>query len=66
MIAEMIQGCLSFAMSWVMMYCGLTWLANHSAILGKVTTKLTIVVMAVVCVLSAAWFMDTLTMFFIS
>ena len=54
MIAEMIQGCLSFFMSWVMMYCGLTWLANHGAILGKVMTKLVIVAMAMVCMLIVA------------
>jgi hypothetical protein len=41
-------------MSWVMMYCGLTWLANHGAILGKVMTKLVIVAMAMVCMLIVA------------
>ena len=54
MIAEMIQGCLSFLISWVMMYCGLTWLANHGAVLGKVMTKLVIVTMVMVCALIAA------------
>ena len=54
MIAEVIQGCLSFAMSWIMMYCGLTWLANYGAILGKVMTKLVIVAMAMVCMLIVA------------